>query len=149
VTPPFTAPPSDRNRKGLWIGLGVGALALILCCVGGLVGFGFLAVNTSKQLETQATDVVSSYLEALGNRDYAAAYSHLCPALTRRMTEGEFAEQQQMRPRPVSFHVQKPQVGNRVIVPADVTYDNGSSALRRYELKQEMGSQNLRICGST
>src|SRR5437016_152585 len=37
VAPPFAAPPTDRSRKSLWIGLGVGALLLVLCCVGGVV----------------------------------------------------------------------------------------------------------------
>jgi hypothetical protein len=146
VTPPFTAPPRDRSRRGLWIGLSLGALALIVCCAGGLVGFGFLAVNTSKQLETAATSVVRDYLHALENRDYDRAYSHLCPALTRRLSANDFAEQQQVRPRPVAYTVHKPQIGNIVLVSADVRYEDGTSRLRRYELTQEMGSQDLRIC---
>jgi hypothetical protein len=148
VTPPFTAPPADRNRRGLWIGLGIGAVVLILCCVGGLAGFGLLAVNTSKQVETNATEVVHGYLGALENRDYDKAYSYLCPALTSRMTPSEYAAQQQDRPRPVSYRVGRAQIGNTIVVPADVSYDDGTSVQRRYRLTQELGSQDLRICGS-
>jgi hypothetical protein len=148
VTPPFTAPPTDRNRRGLWIGLGVGALAVILCCVGGVFGFGLLAVNTSKQLEANATEVVRGYLDALEGRDYDKAYSYLCPALTRRLSANEFAEQQQARPRPVDYRLGQPEIGSTVVVPADVSYSDGTTALRRYTLTQEAGSTDLHICGS-
>lgn len=149
VTPPFTAPPTDRNRRGLWIGLGVGALAVILCCVGGVFGFGLLAVNTSKQLETNATEVVRGYLDALEGRDYDKAYSYLCPTLTKRLSANEFAEQQQVRPRPVNYQLGKPEIGSTVVVPANVSYSDGTAALRRYTLTQEAGSTDLHICGST
>jgi hypothetical protein len=149
VTPPFTAPPTDRNRRGLWIGLGVGALAVIVCCVGGVFGFGLLAVNTSKQLETNATEVVRGYLDALEGRDYDKAYSYLCPTLTKRLSANEFAEQQQVRPRPVDYQLGKPEIGSTVVVPANVSYSDGTAALRRYTLTQEAGSTDLHICGST
>jgi hypothetical protein len=149
VTPPFTAPPTDRNRRGLWIGLGVGALVVILCCVGGVFGFGLLAVNTSKQLEANATEVVRGYLDALEGRDYDKAYSYLCPTLTKRLSANEFAEQQQVRPRPVDYRLGKPEIGSTVVVPANVSYSDGTAALRQYTLTQEAGSTDLHICGST
>src|SRR4051794_15605559 len=62
VTPPFTAPPSDRDRRGLWLGLGVAAVMLVLCCVGGAVGVGLLAVSTSRQVQTTARATVVRYL---------------------------------------------------------------------------------------
>lgn len=148
VTPPFTAPPADRNRRGLWIGLGIGALAIVLCCVGGVFGFGLLAVNTSKQLETNATEVVRGYLDALEGRDYDKAYSYLCPAITGRLSANEFAQQQQTRPRPVDYRLEKPQIGNTIVVPANVSYSDGSSVLRRYTLSQKPGTTDLQICGS-
>ncbi|GII24605.1 Rv0361 family membrane protein [Planosporangium mesophilum] len=148
VTPPFTAPPVDRNRGGLWIGLGVGALVLVLCCVGGLAGFGLLTVGGIRQLETQATEEVSGYLDALEAGDYDAAYSHLCSDLKRNLTSTEFAARQRDEPQIMSYRIQQPQVGNTVIVPAEVRYEDGTSALRRYEVRQEPGGQELRVCGN-
>jgi hypothetical protein len=149
VAPPFVAPPVDRNRRGLWIGLSVGALVLVLCCVGGLTGFGLLVVGSSRQIQTQATDEVRGYLDALEAGDYGAAYSHLCSATRKQVTSAEFAARQQDEPRLVSYVVHQPQIGGTIIVPADLRYEDGTATLRRYELKQESGSQELRICGST
>ena len=48
AAPPFAAPPTDKNKRGLWIGLGVGGLVLLLCCVGGIFGVGVLYVNATR-----------------------------------------------------------------------------------------------------
>jgi hypothetical protein len=149
VTPPFAVPPADRNRRGLWIGLGVGALVLFLCCAGGLVGFGLLVVGGTKQIQTQATEEVRGYLDALEAGDYDAAYSHLCSDLKKQVTSTEFAVRQRDEPRITSYVIHQPQIGNAIVVPADVRYEDGTSKLRRYELRQESGSQDLRICGNT
>jgi hypothetical protein len=149
VTPPFTAPPADRNRRGLWIGLGVGAFVLVLCCVGGVTGFGLLLVGTNKQVQTEATRVVRGYLDALETGDYGTAYSHLCSPLKRQVTATEFTAAQESRPRLTAYQIHQPQIGNTIIVPADVRYEDGTSLQRRYELRPESDRQDLRICGNT
>ncbi|NJC71064.1 hypothetical protein HC031_15285 [Planosporangium thailandense] len=149
VTPPFTAPPADRNRRGLWIGLGIGALVLILCCVGGIAGFGLLAVGTSRQIQADATKVVRGYLDALENGEYDTAYSYLCSDLKGRVTSTQFAQVQERRPRPVGYDIHQVQIGNAIIVPVDVRYEDGSAALRTFELRQEPGGSELRICRGT
>jgi hypothetical protein len=116
--------------------------------VGGIFGFGLLAVNTSKQLETNATEVVRGYLDALEGRDYDKAYSYLCPTITERVSANEFAQQQQARPRPVDYRLEKPQIGNTIVVPANVSYSDGTTALRRYALSQKPGTTDLQICGT-
>ncbi len=146
VMPPFAMPPADRNRRGLWIGLGAGALVLVLCCMGGIFGFGLLAVSTSRQVETNAVNTVDEYLGALQDSDYTRAYSLLCRSLTRRETLSEFAARERARPIR-DFHVGAAEVGNDVVVPADLVYASGDRVTRRYLLNQELGSQNMRICG--
>ena len=49
AAPPFAAPPTDRNKRGLWIGLIAGGLALVLCCVGGVFGIAVLAAIFANQ----------------------------------------------------------------------------------------------------
>jgi hypothetical protein len=146
VTPPFTAPPADRNRRGLWIGLGVGALVLVLCCAGTLAGFGLLVVGTTRQVQQQATQVVGDYLDALQTGDYETAYAYLCSEAQGNVTAREFATLQEARPRPTAYRLLQPEIGNTIIVPADVRYDDGTSARSRFELEQESGGQELRIC---
>jgi hypothetical protein len=146
VTPPFTAPPTDRNRRGLWLGLGIGGLVLALCCVGGIVGFVLLTVSASRQVEQQAVQVVGDYLGALQDRDYQAAYALLCPEVTNNLTEERFARQEEARPHITTYQVEKAEVSNAIVVPARVGYETGASETRRYELSQDFG-QELRICG--
>jgi len=146
VTPPFTAPPADRNRRGLWLGLGIGGLVLALCCGGGIVGFALLMVSASRQVEKEATLVVEDYLASLQDRDFSAAYARLCPDLTRNLSETEFAEREEQRPQISTYQVEKAQIGNAIVVPARISYETGSSETRRYELSQDFG-QELRICG--
>jgi hypothetical protein len=147
VTPPFTAPPDDRNRRGLWLGLGVGAFLLVVCCAGGVFGIGLLAVTATREVEANATATARSYLDALAAADYEKAYAQLCPDLTRRTSLGDFTEQQQAQPRPVSYRLDKPVISATITVAADVTYADRSTARRRYRLAQQTGSQDLLICG--
>src|SRR3954447_8667918 len=79
VVTPFAAPPRDRDLKGLWIGLGVGGLVLVLCCVGGVLGIAFLIPYADSLGKAQVASVVEDYLTALRNQDYATAHDeYLC-----------------------------------------------------------------------
>jgi hypothetical protein len=119
---------------------------LVLCCFGGVAGFVLLAVGANKQVETQATQVVHDYLDALKTGDYDTAYSYLCSDVKGKITSTEFAAGQEARPRVTSFQIDKPQIGNAIIVQADVTYENGDTVRRTFELRQESAGQDLRIC---
>src|SRR5437899_7527140 len=80
VRTPFAAPPTERDRKRLWISLGVGALLLVLCCAGGIVGFGALVVAQNKAIPQEAVTVVDRDLSGLRARNYQQAYDQLCAA---------------------------------------------------------------------
>jgi hypothetical protein len=146
VAPPFNAPPTDRNRRGLWIGLGVGALVVVLCCAGGIFGFVLLTVSGSRQMEHDAKLVVQDYLAALQDREYNSAYDLLCPALTRTMSAETFAERERQRPDITNYQIGDTQVGNTIVVPADVSYATGANDSKRFVLSQEFG-EDLLICG--
>src|SRR3954471_21227173 len=78
VVAPFSAPPRDRDRRGLWIGLGVGGLILVLCCVGGIVGIVLLLPYADSLGKAQVAAVVEDYLTAVRDRDYTTARRQLC-----------------------------------------------------------------------
>jgi Domain of unknown function (DUF4878) len=83
VAPPFAAPPLDRSRRSLWIGLIVGGVAFVLCCAGGLFGFGLLVVAGNDQTQMQAQRTVQTFVVAVHDENYAKARSLLCTDLLR------------------------------------------------------------------
>jgi len=83
---PFAAPPRDRDLRGLWIGLGVGGLVLVLCCVGGVLGGGFLLTGLEGVARSQLASAADDYLLAVRSTDYETARGHLCPDLQRTHT---------------------------------------------------------------
>jgi len=149
VTPPFAAPPTDRNRRGLWIGLGVGGLVLVLCCVGGLFGFGLILVSGTEKVKTEAHQVVDDYLLALQREQYDKAYDLLCPALTAHESPQEYAARQSRLPHPLSYEVGQAEIGNAIVVPATVRYDSGDTRLLRFRLTQDTSTGDLKVCEVT
>jgi hypothetical protein len=149
VNPPFAAPPADRNWRGLWIGLGVGAAVLALCCIGGVFGIGVLVASVNHELETQAQTVVGSYLDALRDADYDTAYDLQCPSLTDAQSRADFATAQRDLAPPVSYTVGKPRIGNTVVVPADVQYNNGAPRRLTFTLVGGSSTTELKVCQVT
>lgn len=142
VAAPFAAPPSDRNKRGMWIGLGVGALVLLLCCVGGVVGVGVVVVSVTDQMKRQSTEVVTTYLESLLDRDFGTARRQLCEDLARDLTRERLS--QQMRERPFTgYRLDKPNVGAALEVTAHLTV-TGGEVIERYELAAE--GDIVKIC---
>jgi hypothetical protein len=85
AAPPFASPPTDRDKRRMWIGLGVGGLVLLLCVVGGIVGIVVLLVSSTEQAKTQAGQVVAAYLDAVLDDDYDTAHQYLCGPLAAQV----------------------------------------------------------------
>ena len=149
VNPPFAAPPVDRSRRGLWIGLGIGGLVLVLCCVGGVFGIVVLGASVTSDLETKGRTVVADYLNALRDEDYSAAYDLRCAEQNNREPRSEFAARQRLAPHPVRYTVGRAQVGNVVVVPATVQFDNAPDAALTFTLVADSGTSELRVCRIT
>jgi hypothetical protein len=150
VQVPFGAPPGERDRRRLWIGLGVGGALLALCCVGGIFGFGALLVQTSRNLTNQATTVVTSYLGALRDSEYAKAYEQLCAGLRRQVSLESFAASQREVPRVLNFTLDAPQPqGSSVWVQAHVNREDGPQEPAFRLVQEGRGTVALKICGIT
>jgi len=146
VQTPFAAPPSERDRKRLWIGLGLGAVLLVLCCGGGAFGIGALVVNRTNALRTEAVSVVGQYLSDLRAQNYPAAFGLLCTPLRDRLGQARFTSQQRQS-RVTDFTIGTASIsGTQVLVPATVQTADGRELRRVYALVEEEDPAGLRIC---
>jgi hypothetical protein len=149
VSPPFAAPPVDRSRRGLWIGLALGAIALVVCCVGGIVGIGVVGVAATDQAQQQAQRSVRAFLDGLRNRDYDKAHAQLCQrtAASRRPAdlEREFGPLS-LRDYRVGEARTATSTTNGDVVVVDATLVPATRGDRRYEFGLGQDGDKLRIC---
>lgn len=147
VVTPFAAPPRDRNMRGLWIGLGVGGLVMVLCCVGGILGGGFLFTGLEGIARSQLSGVVDGYLAALKAEDYATARDeYLCAAQQRTHSIGWFQDHYHGS-QVTGYTVREDDIDlNRVVVPATVERVGQAARLMEFTLKQESTNRYV-ICG--
>jgi hypothetical protein len=148
VRVPFASPPADRDRKRLWITLGVGGAALVLCCGGGIVGLGALVVASERAVPTEAKAVVHDFLDGLVHRDYKRAYEQVCTSRRDVQTLGEFTAEEKADPPIESFQVREPSiVGSRITVAADVRTADGGGGTEQYTVISDRQAGELRVCG--
>jgi hypothetical protein len=149
VAPPFAAPPTDRNKRTLWIGLGVGGLVALLCCVGGVIGLGVIVASANDQAERNATATVVKYLDAMKARQIDTAYAQLCPQLARRL--GRTGLRNLAQERAISgYRLDDPLVGSSVDITAHI--DTAAGAIdETYTLvpASEGDATDFEICGIT
>lgn len=138
VTPPFVAPPTDGMRKRRRIGLGVGAAALVVGLIGGVIGVGVLVITGADAQKTAATKVVTNYLTAWQRGDYVGAYHLLCPGGQQTITVDQLTSELDSDML-ASFTLQPAQLATDVIyVPVDLTFTDGAVQDERFAV----GSQS-------
>jgi hypothetical protein len=144
VAPPFAVPPRDRDNKRLWIGLGIGGLVLVLCCVGGIAGIGVLAAGGDSIAKSQASSVVRTFLEAIGNEDYPEAYGQICDEITEKVSLDDF-ERAYRGDRLDSFTVGAVNATSTITVDATLDWQDRGTVEARYTLVP--ATPVLKICG--
>jgi hypothetical protein len=145
VVAPFSAPPRDRDRRGLWIGLGVGGLILVLCCVGGVVGITLLLPYADSIGKGQVAAVVEDYLTAVRDQDYTTARRQLCDDQLRSHPISWFSEHFGATPvTDFTIDADKVEISNTITVPAQVR-EQTTWVSKRYTMEQD-GTQYV-ICG--
>lgn len=131
----------------MWLGLGAGGLALVLCCIGGLVGIGGLMVTTVQAINEQAQKTVGSYLDALRAEEYDDAYDLLCDSVQGEESKEEFASRVASEPRVASFQLSDPEIANRIIVPARIQFADGDADTLRFVLERDNQTGTFEVCG--
>lgn len=148
---PFGAPPAERDRRRLWIRLGVGGGLLGLCCVAGVFGTGTVLVQTSNDLRREATTVVDRYLWDLHESDYASAFGRYCSTLRTQtqLADFEAAEERQTPVSRYTLDTPRPS-GSAIWVRAEVVRENGQQQTPDFKLVQEGDTTtSLKICQVT
>ncbi|MEV0808679.1 hypothetical protein [Micromonospora sp. NPDC050200] len=146
VAPPFAAPPTEGGRKRLWLGLGVGALALLICCGGGggaLVG---LIVSNVRATEEQGHAVTDAYYRALVHKEFGAAYDKLCDDARHRESRAEFTQRVAAEPAIAAYRVGKVDP-NALTVPVNVTFSGGSQGTQEVTLAPDRQTGDMEVCG--
>lgn len=143
VIPPFVAPPTDRDNRRLWIGIGAGILAVIVCCVATVVGFGVVVAGGAERVKRESQRTVTAYLGDVKAGKYDAAYRLLCEDLRKTETLAAFARREDGLE---DFKVGKATVAQSdVSVPAQVRYRDQAWQSRTYLLQTE--GEQMVICG--
>lgn len=130
----------------MWLGLGAGALAVLLCCGGGSVAMFGLAITSGQATEEQARAVTEDYYQAVADEQYGRAYELLCDNLQHRESQQEFQQRLGAEPAIATYKVGEPDV-NDLTVPVDVTFDGGGKDRQQVTLSEDRNSGSLEICG--
>jgi hypothetical protein len=147
VAPPFAAPPTEGRTLRLWVGLGVGALAVVLCCGGGAAALVGLGIAGTEAANEQARAVAGDYFAAVRDSDFATAYDLLCDEDQSRESPAEFERRISAEPEIDSYRVREASLGNDVVVPVDVTYEGGGQQTERVTLAPDSKTGALEVCG--
>jgi hypothetical protein len=147
VRTPFAAPPTERDRKRLWIGLGVGLALLVVCCGGGVFGFGALVYTQSRAMPREAVSVVDGYLGALRRFDYNDAYALVCRTDQESESLQAFRVRQSQESPVTGYRIGQPRVESTAVhVPVVIDRDDGRVD-RDFTLVEDQQAGGLRICG--
>lgn len=131
----------------MWVGLGLGAAALVLCCGGGIAGFGGLVLTGQRALNEQAHVAARGFLDALVSQDYGKAYHLQCEELQRQQSEAEFQQTFGSDQRVTHYTLHDVDLKQNVVVPTDVDLANGSEVTWRIIMKQDTRAGGFEVCG--
>lgn len=137
----------EGRSKRLWVGLGVAALAVTLCCGGGLAAGIGLVITGTQAVNERARAAVGGYLDDVRAGRYAEAYDALCPNLRHQESPGQFAERLADEPKIDSYELGDAQLTTVVTLPVTVHYANGGDNSLRFALEQDTGSGEFEVCG--
>lgn len=146
VAPPFAAPPTEGGRTRLWLGLGVGALAVLICCGGGGAAIIGLAVSNVQAVAEQGRTVTDDYYQALVEKDWSKAYDQLCDDARRRESRPEFEQRVATEPQISGYRVGKVDT-QTLTVPVNVTLAGGKQEAQTVTLAPDKQTGAMEVCG--
>src|SRR5258705_5290371 len=78
VVPPFVTPPTDGTRQRRWWAVGLAGAAVLVLCIGGVIGLGSLVVLFNQAAVDQSKGAVTNFLVAVQAGGLGSSYDHQC-----------------------------------------------------------------------
>jgi hypothetical protein len=123
----------------------VGGVGFVLCCAGGLFGFGLLVVASNDQTQLQARQAVQAFLEAVQQEDYQTAHDMLCANLAGRISS-ETIQTEFGQHRISGYTIGSVRAGGRTVsVDAELRFSDLPPRTVVFTLVPE--GTDLKICG--
>jgi len=150
VQPPFAAAPIEGRTARRWLGLGVAAAVLVMCCGIGGVGVGGLLLTMIPALNEQAQRAVGDYLDALSEQDWRRAYELRCDTDQRNESLAEFTDRVSGQPLITDYELEDLDYldvqSDQLRLAAEVTYADGTRDLEVFPLLPDPQSGRLEVC---
>ncbi|HEY8600066.1 MAG TPA: hypothetical protein VIL85_16635 [Thermomicrobiales bacterium] len=146
--PGYSAPPpTQRSKRGLWIGGGI-AVILLCCCIAGVFAavLGPRLVRGTAGNITGARDATTGYYDAVRDHDWGLAHDYLSSSLGASVPpsalQSLWTVQELSKGRVVSFSATNTNVSTNngrttAVVTGTVRYDKGSSETKTVNLVKE------------
>ena len=148
AVPPFPAPPTEGRSSRLWLGLGLGGLALLLCCGGGGAAVFGIGTVAARALNEQVDVVVGEYFDAVRRNRLDDAYAQLCEDAQQAESRAEFARRVGAEPAITSYEVGDIALTSvEPVVPVEVVRAGGATATLQVDLKQDQSTGQFEVCG--
>jgi hypothetical protein len=131
----------------LWWALGTGALAILLCCGGGIAVFVGMIVTGTRAAQEQAEQTVGHYVESLERGKFDEAYNLVCDELQQRYTADDLEDLERRTVTSTGFTV-----GNLDLttlqIPVQLRYASGEPREVTYQLTQDKSTGKIEVCGT-
>lgn len=140
AAPPFAAPPTERDKRRMWISLGIGAVVLLLCCAGAAGGVGVVVFGGIEQSKRQASATVKAFLDAIQDGNTRGARLEICSNLGPGVSVSELVSRTSSVDF-TSYSLGEADITSTIDVPATLSTARGE--VRQLYL---VGSQGTATC---
>ena len=140
AAPPFAAPPTERDKRRMWMSIGIGITVLLLCCAGAAGGIGVIIFSGLEDSKRQATATVEAYLDAVQDGNTRGARAQICSDLGAGVSPSELVSRASSTEF-TSYSLGEAKFTSTIDVPATLSTPSGE--VRQWYL---VGSEGTSTC---